>query len=111
MNPQVCITIPNDTSIAMAVKILKPIEAMPISEISQRIRNSEPLLSYDMAHSEGIQKIILCYESFKKQGITPELFEHNRPTTIAFLRNLSTTYQEISDYVNAEMDAEEDDEE
>ena len=50
--------------------------------------------------------IIHCYNEFQKLGITPFLYEHDRPASIDFLKNLSKTYKEISDEIDAEMEDE-----
>lgn len=110
MSGQISIKIPSDASIAKAVAIVRSIEPLSISEISRRIKNSEYLLSYRYTSDIGVNSIIRCYNEFVKIGITPSLFEHDRPTTIVFLNNLRNTYQEISDEIDAEMEAEDDDE-
>ena len=107
MKPQIGIKIPSDSSIAKAASIIRKIEKnMSISDISGRIKNSDYLLSYDYSSEKGVNTIILCYNEFHKIGITPSLYEHDRPTSIEFLKNLSKTYKEISDEIDAEMEAE-----
>lgn len=106
MNPQVGIKVPNDVSIAKAASVVRPIESLAISEISRRIKTSDYLLSYDLGSTEGVNNIIRCYNEFIKIGITPSLYEHNCFTSIEFLNNLSEMYQEISDEVDADMEAE-----
>lgn len=106
MKPQVGFKVPCDTSIAKAAAIIRPIEQLAISEISRRIKDSEYLLSYDLSSEKGINTIIRCYNEFKKIGITCSIFEHDRPTTIEFIKNLSRTYKEISDEIDAEIEAE-----
>lgn len=107
MKPQVGIKIPNDSSIAKAASIIRKIEKnLSISDISGRIKNSDYLLSYDLSSEKGVNTIIHCYNEFQKIGITPSLYEHDRPASIDFLKNLSKTYKEISDEIDAEMEAE-----
>lgn len=106
MSDQISIKIPNNASIAKAASIVRAIDPLSISEISRRIKNSEYLLSYKYTNDTGVKNIIQCYNEFTKIGITPSLFEHDRPTTIVFLNNLMNTYQEISDEIDAEMNAE-----
>ena len=110
MNNHISIRIPSDAPIAKVISIIRSIEPFPISEITRRVKNSEDLLSYRYTSNEGVKRIIRCYSEFVKLGITPSLFEHDRPTTIEFLNNLSNTYQEISDEIDAEMEAEDDEE-
>ena len=110
MSGFICIKVPNDTSIAKAAAIIRPIEPLPISEISKRIKNSEYLLSYKYTSDEGVKNIIHCYDEFIKLGITPTIFEHDRISSIEFLHNLNNTYQEISAEIDAEIEAEEDEE-
>ena len=105
MKPQVGIKIPNGSSIAKAASIIRKIEKdMSISDISGKIKNSDYLLSYDYSSEKGVNNIIHCYNEFQKVGITPLLFEHDRPASIDFLKNLSKTYKEISDEIDAEME-------
>lgn len=106
MKPQVAIKIPAESSIAKAASIIRKIEKeMSISDISGRIKNSDYLLSYDLSSEKGVNSIIYCYNEFHKLGITPSLYEHDRPASIDFLRNLSKTYKEISDEIDAEIEA------
>jgi hypothetical protein len=107
MKPQVAIKIPNDSSVAKAASIIRKIEKdLSIADISRRIKDSDYLLSYDMSSEKGVNNIIRCYNEFLKLGITPSLFEHDRPASIDLLKNLSNTYKEISDEIDAEMEAE-----
>ncbi len=106
MKPQVAIKIPSDAPIAKVVSIIRSIESLPISEITRRIKEADYLLTYDLGSTQGVNTIISCYDQFIKLGITPSLFEHDRPTSIYFLRNLSHTYQEIDDEIDAEIEAE-----
>ena len=89
MKPQVGIKIPNDSSIAKAASIIRKIEKnLSISDISGRIKNSDYLLSYDLSSEKGVNTIIHCYNEFQKIGVTPSLYEHDRPASIDFLKNL-----------------------
>ena len=54
-------------------------------------------MSYDLSSEKGVNNIIHCYNEFQKLRITPSLYEHDRPASIDFLKNLSKTYKEISD--------------
>ena len=107
MKPQVGIKIPYDSSIAKVASIIRKIEKnLSISEISGRVKNSDYLLSYDLSSEKGVNNIIHCYNEFQKIGITPSLYEHDRPASIGFLRSLSKTYKEISDEIDSEMEDE-----
>lgn len=106
MKPQVAIKIPCDASIAKVVTIIRAVETLPISEINTRVKNSNYLLSYDLSSEKGVNNIIFCYYEFQKNGITPSIFEHDRPASIEFLNNLSRTYKEISDEIDREMELE-----
>lgn len=63
-------------------------------------------MSYDLSSEKGVNNIIHCYNEFQKLRITPSLYEHDRPASIDFLKNLSKTYKEISDEIDAEMEDE-----
>ena len=107
MKPQVAIKIPAESSIAKAASIIRKIEKeMSISDISGRIKNSDYLLSYDLSSEKGVNNIIHCYNEFQKLGITPSIYEHDRPASIGFLKNLSQTYKEISEEIDVEIEAE-----
>lgn len=78
-----------------------------IIHITTRINNNEYVLFYDYTDEIGLKKIIKCYEQLSKLGINPTLFdEDGEETTIGIMRNLDGMYDEISEYIDAEAEAE-----
>ena len=106
MKPQVGIKIPCDSPIAKVVAVIRPIESLSISEISRRVKSDSYLLSYDLSNEKGLNNIIHCYNAFQKIGITATVLEHDRPASLDFLKNLSQTYQELSNEIDSEMEEE-----
>ena len=104
----VSIKIPAGAPIAKCVSVIRKIEpSLSISDISSRINNNEYVLSYDYTDGIGVKKIIKCYEGLTKLGIQPTLFElDDEECSFEQLKNLNNMYDEISDEIDAEMEAE-----
>ena len=102
------IKIPKGTPIAKCVQIIRTIDSsLSISDINSRINNDEYVLSYDYTDNDGVKNIISCYEQLIKLGIKPRLFElDDEECDIDMLKNLDNMYDEISDEIDVEMDAE-----
>lgn len=110
MSDTVGIKIPQGTPIAKCIPIVRKINpSLSISDINSRIANDEYVLSYDYTDNEGVKCIINCYEQLTKLGIQPRLFElDDEECDIEIIKNLNTMYDEISDEIDAEMEAEDD---
>ena len=50
--------------------------------------------------------LIICYNEFIKLGITPSLYEHDRPTNIEFFNNLHNSYNDTEAFIEALVEAE-----
>jgi hypothetical protein len=105
------IKIPIGTPIAKCVPVIRKIDpSLSIANIISRINNNEYILSYDYTDSDGVKKIISCYEQLAGLGIKTTLFElDDEECSIEFIRNLDNMYDEISDEIDAEIEAEESD--
>ena len=106
MSGKIGIKVPKDSPIVKVVSVIRAIDKLPISEIRRRVNEADYLLSYRYTSTDGVKSIIQCYRELVKQGVTPSLFEHDRPTDIEFINNLYNTYQEISSEVDAEIEYE-----
>ena len=100
MDNNIAIKIAPEASFAKCVKIIRNIESLSIGEIKARIDSGNYVLEYDYCSDSGIKKIIKCYKALSKEGISCELYEHNRITSIDFLTNLKNTYSEIDEYMS-----------
>ena len=103
------IKIVGDSIAAQGIKVVRNSFPLAISEIKSRVQNGEYLYECDYIDPKGIKQIIRLFTELKKLGIGCELYEHNRLTTIEFLRNLTHTYAEISKETERIMDLESDD--
>ena len=101
------IRIPMGTPVAKCVLVIRKVEpTLSISEINTRINNGDYVLSYDYTDGNGIKKIIECYEGLVALGINAKLYElDDDECDIELIRNLNNMYDEISDEIDAEMDA------
>ena len=94
-------------SLSTVVSILRKYTDFSISEIMSRINNNDYVLLFDYTDHEGVKTIIKCYSELKDNSIEASLFEmDDEPTSIDLLNNLNQMYSEISDEVDAMMDAE-----
>lgn len=106
MSSTIGIKVSSTESIAKIVSIVRKYEPLSISEIKKRVDSNSYILTYSYTDDKGLNSILKCHKELSNLGITTQLFEHDRPCELQFLKNLSNTYQEISD----EIDAKEDDE-
>lgn len=102
------IKIPKESPIAKCVTVIRKIEpSLSISEISARINKNEYVLSYEYTDEVGLKKIIKCYKQLSKLGIKSTVFnEDGEACTIDDLENLDGMYDEISEYIEAVVEAE-----
>ena len=103
------IKIPVGSPIAKCVSVIRKLEpTLSISDISSRINSGDYVLSYDYTSSNGIKKIIKCYEDLAKLGISATLYElDDEECSIELIKNLNNMYDEISDEIDAEMEEDE----
>ena len=78
-----------------------------MGEIVSAIKNNEYVLCFDYDDDRGLKKIIACYKALRKAKIGAQLYEmDDEPTTLKFMENLNGTYRQISEDVDAQMEAE-----
>ena len=107
------IKIPQGTPISKCVSVIRKIDpSLSIADISSRIAKNEYVLSYDYTDNDGVKRIISCYEQLIILGIQPRLYElDDEECDIEILKNLNTMYNEISDEIDTEIEAEDNGEE
>ena len=106
MSSTISIKVPTDSPVAKIVSIVRKIDTIPISEITRRIKNNDYLLVYSCTDNKGLSTLIKCYNEFIKLGITPSLYEHDRPTNIEFFNNLHNSYNDTEAFIDALVEAE-----
>lgn len=90
-------------SIAKCINILRKYENQPMSVLKNRILKNEFVISCDYTDSEGLKKIIKCYEELISIETEVKIFElDGDPTTIDLLYNLDKTYDSISEEIDLE---------
>ena len=90
---------------AKMIAIIRKYSDSPMGSISRRIREGDYVLLCSYTDRSGLKKIISCYDELKENGLKAEVYElDDEMTSIAFLRNLSGTYDDISDEIEAESE-------
>lgn len=102
MSSTIGIKISSTESFAKVVSIVRKYEPLSISEIKKRVENNSYILTYGYTDDRGLNVLIKCHKELSAAGISTQLFEHDRPCELQFFKNLSNTYQEISDEIDAE---------
>ena len=87
---------------AQCIKVVRAITNMPIGDIKNKIQNKKYVFECDAIDDRGLAKIIKLYEELSKNGISCELYEHDRISSIDFFKNLNETYGEIGDELDDE---------
>lgn len=89
------------------IKIIMKYRGDSIVSIKESIENNEYVLScYYSGDKDNFDKIIQCYTELTKAGYSPELYEHNRKSSIEFFKNWSNTMADIRRETNEETDEE-----
>lgn len=89
---------------AQCIKIVRASTNMAIGDIRSKIQNKKYVYECDAIDDRGLRKLIKLYEELSKNGISCELYEHNRPCSIDFFNSLKETYAGISDDLDEEDD-------
>lgn len=104
MSSTIGIKISSTESFAKVVSIVRKYEPLSISEIKKRVDSNAYILTYSYTDDKGLNTLLKCHNDLSAVGIPTQLFEHDRPCELQFFKNLSNTYQEISDEIDAEED-------
>ena len=100
-----------DTSIpAQGIKILRAETNMSISEIKSRAAQNAYIVECDAVDENGLALIIRLFNKLTSAGISCELYEHGRLSSIEFFNNLTDMYSEIDTEVDTLIDNEVNDE-
>ena len=90
-------------SIAGCVKVIRRYDPSSVRIIRDRIIRHDYLLVCSYTDRMGLKRIIQCCRDLVAAGIVPEVYElDDEPTTIGFLERLDSTYDGISDEIEAE---------
>lgn len=100
-----------DTSIpAQGIKIIRAETNMSISEIKSRAAQNAYIVECDAVDENGLALIIRLFNKLTSAGISCELYEHGRLSSIEFFNNLTDMYSEIDTEVDTLIDNEVNDE-
>ena len=100
-----------DTSIpAQGIKIIRAETNMSISEIKSRAAQNAYIVECDAVDENGLALIIRLFNKLTSAGISCELYEHGRLSSIEFFNNLTDMYSEIDTEVDTLIDNELNDE-
>lgn len=100
-----------DTSIpAQGIKIIRAETNLSISEIKSRAAQNAYIVECDAVDENGLALIIRLFNKLTSAGISCELYEHGRLSSIEFFNNLAKMYSEIEAEIDTLIDNEESDE-
>ena len=101
-NNSICLRIKDYRSIADCISIIRNYTTDSIGVIKTKIQNGKPVLSCKYTDRVGLSKLIQCYYELSAQEIDLTLHElDNEITTIRFLENLLSSYDEISGEIDS----------
>ena len=83
---------------------------MSISEIKSRAAQNAYIVECDAVDENGLALIIRLFNKLTSAGISCELYEHGRLSSIEFFNNLTDMYSEIDTEVDTLIDNEVNDE-
>ncbi len=92
----------SSVSIAGCVQVIRQYDKSAVGIIRDRIIRHDYLLVCSYTDRMGLKRIIQCCRDLVSAGIVPEVYEFDdEPTTIEFLERLDSTYDGISDDIDA----------
>lgn len=92
------------------IKIIRAETNMSISEIKSRAAQNAYIVECDEVDENGLALIIRLFNKLTSAGISCELYEHGRLSSIEFFNNLTDMYSEIDTEVDTLIDNEVNDE-
>ena len=95
---------------AQGIKIIRAETNMSISEIKSRAAQNAYIVECDAVDENGLALIIRLFNKLTSAGISCELYEHGRLSSIEFFNNLTDMYSEIDTEVDTLIDNEVNDE-
>lgn len=93
------------------IKIIRAETNMSISDIKSRAAQNAYMVECDAVDEKGLALIIRLFNKLSSAGISCELYEHGRLSSIEFINNLADMYSEINTEVDMLIDNEASDEE
>ena len=92
------------------IKIIRAETNMSISEIKNIAAQNAYIVECDAVDEDGLALIIRLFNKLAVAGISCELYEHGRLSSIEFFNNLTDMYSEIDTEVDMLIDNEANDE-
>ena len=75
-----------------------------MGDIKNAVLDVENVFECDYSDENGISTIVKLYTELSNNNIQAELLEHDRITTVEFLKNLIKTYESINDETDKMID-------
>ena len=89
------------------IKIIRAEINLSISDIKNRAAQNAYIFECDAVDEEGLALIIRLFNKLTSAGVSCELYEHGRISTIEFFNNLTDMYSEIDTEIDELIDNEE----
>ena len=109
------LVVSSTNSVAKCIAIIRKYNPISISEIKTAIDTLQFVFDCEYTDDAGLRRVRRCYDELTKSGNTVEIYEDGNLTTREFISNLLGSYREIAietqAMIDAEVDAEGDDEE
>lgn len=94
--------IDREKATAAAIGIIRKYSGNTISQIKKNIQEDKYVLSCPYTDRLGLKRVIACCEELERKAIDAKIYEMDgEPAGIDFLKRLDTTYDEISDEIDA----------
>ena len=104
MDIKFSIKIESDNTPAKSLMTIKKETGLSLSEIKNRIANSEAIFECDCTDSKGLALIIRLYDTLNDQGVSASLYEGQFPETIDVFKNTLQSHRETAKYVGLDED-------
>ena len=99
-----------ETVSVQGIKIIRTETNMSISNIKSRVDQNTYIVECDAVDEEGLALIIKLFNTLTSAGISCELYEYGRLSSIKFFNNLTNMYSGIDTEVDMLIDNEANDE-
>ena len=100
------IVVKSTDSMAKCISIIRKYNPISMAEIKAAIESGEMVFDCDYLSDSGVRKVRRCYDELVKTGAIVEIYEDGKLSSRELISNLIDTYREISDEINALIDAE-----
>lgn len=106
MNSTIGIKVNRNAPLAKVAPIIRKYRPLSISDIKEKINTGEYIISCEYTDDIELNNILHCYRQLQSIGVSASLFEHDRACDFQLLKNLSSTYKEISEMIDKEIEQE-----